>query len=373
MESEQRPHLRLVQIDLGRGWAGGQTQSFALAQGLAEAGHEVIFICRIGSELSRRLADQTLGIAQVRARGRLDMTTIARMAGLIRGAAPQVVHLHDSLSFWLGGIAAKMAGRHIPVVMHKRTDHIAGWTGAFRYAHFADRVIAISEGAKQALLQSGVAEKNIALIHSSVDCVRFQPGLEELGRQFRREMNIAPEEMLVAAIGTLAKRKGHDTLLEAAPKILQAQPQTRFVICGSGPLEAELKAQIAQLELAERVILLGERNDVRPLLAALEVFAMPSRAEGLGVAALEAGAMGKPVVASRVGGLQEVVENGKTGLLVAPNDPQELAQAILQLLNNATQRAEFGNNARARVMTLFSRTHMLAQTEALYWSLCTQR
>ncbi len=367
-----RRQLRLMQVDLGRGWAGGQTQSFALAQGLAARGHEVIFVCQPRSELARRISTSTIHCAEVRAGGRLDLAALVRLAGLLRRTKPQIVHAHDSLSFWLAGLAARLSRFPVRVVVHKRTDHLPGRFGRFRYNHFADRVIAISGAARESLLKASVAEEKVALIYSSVDSERFTPKDGSLAAGFREEMGFSAEWPLVGTIGTLAARKGQTYLLEAARTILQSRPETRFLICGRGPLQASLKARAQELGVGERVVFLGERDDVRPLLAALQVFVLPSLAEGLGVSALEAMAVGKPVVASRVGGLAEVVEDGRTGFLVSPGQAEQLTAAITRLLEDASLREILGKNARLRVETVFSRERMIERTEEVYYSCCSR-
>jgi glycosyltransferase involved in cell wall biosynthesis len=357
-----------MQIDLGVGWAGGQSQSFALAQGLAKRGHEVIFVCRKDGELARRLADGPITLHEITVRGRLDITAIIRLARLIKKVNADLVHAHESLSFWLAGIAIKLTKPGLPFIVHKRTDHLPGPLGRFRYNNIADHSIAISRGVEASLLQAAADPEKIALIYSSVDCEKFHPDAGALAKGFRKEQGFSDDSLLVGAVGSLVSRKGHQILLNSAFAILQELPETRFIICGAGPLEATLKKQAVDLGIETSVRFLSERADVRPLLAGLTVFVMPSLAEGLGVAALEAMAMAKPVVASRVGGLAEVVEDGGAGFLVKPGDSQELAEAVLRLLKDSRLRETMGRAARQRAENLFSREQMITRTEGVYFS-----
>jgi glycosyltransferase involved in cell wall biosynthesis len=290
---------------------------------------------------------------------------------LMQRILPEVIHTHDSLSFWLAGLAARAGRLKVPIIAHKRTDHPPGRLARLRYRHLADCVIAISRGAEKALLEAGVPAERIRLIHSSVDCERFAADSGALAAEFRAQAGIPSKSPLVGTIGSLVERKGQRTLLRAAKKILQVVPETHFIICGGGPLEDSLREQAIGLAIADKVILTGEREDVRPLLAGLDVFVLPSLAEGLGVSALEAMAMGKPVVASRVGGLAEVVEEGSTGLLVEPGDAEELAGALIRLLRDDDLRAAMGRSARLRAETVFSRQVMIDRTEELYYSCLT--
>jgi glycosyltransferase involved in cell wall biosynthesis len=364
--AENLPRLRLMHIDLGEGWAGGQTQSFALTRGLAERGHEVTFVGRRPGEIFRRLEGAPLNRAPLAVSGRGDFAAVLQLRRLILGMRPQIVHCHDSLAFWLGGLAAKFAGRPL-VIVHKRTDHAPGGMAKLRYHNLADYVIAISGAAESALLGAGVSPDKIRLIYSSIDSRWFKPDDGEREADFRRKLGLSPDWPLVGSAAVLNPRKGLNYLLEAASRVLREQPETRFVICGEGPERAVLEAQARRLGLEERVLFLGEQADVRPLLASLAVFVLPSVAEGLGVAVLEAMAMGRPVVASKVGGLAELVADGVTGFLVEPRQPPALAERIIRLLGEGELGRRFGREARRRVEEHFSREGMLLKTETLYY------
>jgi len=355
-----------MQIDLGEGWAGGQTQSFALAQGLVARGHELTFVVRKDGELFRRLAGLPLTLVPLSAAGRKDFAAVSRLRKLIIGRKPQLVHCHDSLAFWLGGWAAKLGGRPT-LVTHKRTDHAPGGMAKLRYHQLADYVVVISQAAENALLAAGVSPEKIRLIYSSLDCDWFKPEAGERAAAFRRELGLAPDWPLVGSVAVLNPRKGMNFLLEAIPLLRQTQPDIRLVIAGEGPIHNALARQARQPGIADRVFFLGEQKDVRPLLASLAVFVLPSVAEGLGVAVLEAMAMAKPVVASKVGGLPELVEDGKTGFLVEPQNPSALAEAIARLLQEPELQRRMGEKARLRVEEHFSREQMVIKTETLYY------
>lgn len=360
--------LKLMELDFGRGWAGGQSQSFALVQGLAERGHQLTCVGRADGVWLERLADLPVQSTALSLGGRLDLAAVARLAALMRQQQPQIIHSHDSLSFWLAGLAARMAQVNAALITHKRTDHSPGRAVLWRYRKLVDRVIAISGAAERALLQAGVPQEKIALVYSSVDTDRFHPGEVTKAAHFRAEVGLPPEALLVGTIGSLVPRKGHAVLLEAAQAILRDFPLARFVICGSGELENSLKEQADKLAIADQVRFIGEWEDVRPLLASLEVFVLPSLAEGLGVSALEAMALGKALVVSRVGGLAETVAEGCSGLLVEPGNPAQLGEAIKRLLGDAALRETLGANARLRAECTFSRKVMTDRTEEVYFS-----
>ncbi len=168
---------------------------------------------------------------------------------------------------------------------------------------------------------------------------------------------------MVGNVARLAEQKGQRTLLAAVPSVLDRHPETRFAIAGDGELRQELK-QLSE-QYGDHVVMLGNRSDVPDLLASFDVFAYPSRFEGLCLAVIEAQAAGVPVVATPVGGIRETVQDGETGLLVPPDDPQALADAIVRLLDDREEAASMAARAREQAQQ-FSEERMVERTLALY-------
>jgi glycosyltransferase involved in cell wall biosynthesis len=231
------------------------------------------------------------------------------------------------------------------------------------YNRVVDAVIAISDGVRTALVQAGVEPARIRVVPSGVD-VAAMTAPPDARAALRREWDVADDEVLVAVIGVLEKRKGHDVLLSAAMLPATKNRRVRYVFVGEGGTREVLTEAVGRLALP--VHFAGFRNDVAACLAAADVVAMPSRQEGLGVAALEAMAAGRPVVASRVGGLREAVEPNVTGLLVPPDDPAALATAIGSLAANPARRAQFGAAGRERILARYTGARMADGTLACY-------
>jgi glycosyltransferase involved in cell wall biosynthesis len=242
--------------------------------------------------------------------------------------------------------------------------------GPYLYNRAVDGVIAISGGVAEALAGRNVAPKNLRVIPSGVDCERFAPPTAATRADARRRLGILPGDVAVGAVGALTPRKGHRLLISA---IVLAQkggaPDVRGFIAGAGPLAAELGAQVREAGLDYPVQILGALADPRDLLWAVDIFVMPSLKEGLGVAALEAMACGLPVIASNVGGLREVIEDGTTGRLVGPAEAPQLAQALSDLAHQPVARTAMGAAARRRAVASFSMAAMAAQTVDFYVAL----
>ena len=183
----------------------------------------------------------------------------------------------------------------------------------------------------------------------------------------RAALGISDGEILISAVGALEQRKGHRYLIEAIGALAADRvASSNVLIAGQGSIHEVLQGEIAVIRSLERIKLLGRVDDARELLWASDIFAMPSLKEGLGVAALEAMASGLPVIASDVGGLREVVEDGRSGIIVPPANSEEIASAIRRLAESAGLRTQMGAAARARVVENYSMEKMAARTLALY-------
>jgi len=239
----------------------------------------------------------------------------------------------------------------------------------------ADHIVVNAEAIKRDLLQRGYDAAHLTVIPNGIDCERFRvPGN---GEKVRREWNIPPGVPVVGVLARLLRIKGQDVFLRAAALMAAKKPEVRFVIVGGNNVdreyEDELKRLTAQLGLEGRVVFTGFRTDVPDLLAALSVVVSPSLGlEGLSNSLLESMAAGLPVVATRVGGTPEIVEDGVTGLLVTPGDAEALAGAISKLLVDTTTAKRLGQSARRRVFTRYSLERAVASTERLYGELLVQ-
>jgi glycosyltransferase involved in cell wall biosynthesis len=212
-----------------------------------------------------------------------------------------------------------------------------------------------------------VDAERIQVIHSAVEPPARLPSAAE--RRAARARWGLGGEAVVGTVAALERRKGHDVLLRALGPLREAMPRIRCLVCGGGSERVSLERLAKELGVDPVVRFLGEQREVTDVLAALDVFVLPSRHEGLGVALLEAMAAGLPVVASHVGGIPETVQAGHTGLLVPAEDPGALGAAIGDLLKNRDRAARMGAEGRRRVLFEFSMEGLADRYEALYASL----
>ncbi len=246
----------------------------------------------------------------------------------------------------------------------RRMDRIVkdNWRTRQIYGHLVLQTAAISPAVLKHLRRGGVPVARTRLIWSSIDPVRVKP--TRVRDEVRREFNVAGQDILLLAVGNLTRRKGFDLLIAALAQVRCRN--VHLLIAGSGKEHGVLSECISEYQLHDRVQLLGQRTDIPDLLAACDLFVMPSRAEGLGVAALEAMAAGRPVIASKVGGLSDVILHGTTGLLVPPEQVPALSDSLNALIDSPVNRANYGEAGRARVSDHFHVDQMVCAYEELY-------
>jgi glycosyltransferase involved in cell wall biosynthesis len=224
-------------------------------------------------------------------------------------------------------------------------------------------VVAISEHVRQSFVELGLPPERLETIHYGLAPAAAAPGL---GGRLREEWGLPAEALVVGAVGRLVEQKGHATLLEAAARLRDCFPSLHLVLVGEGELAAALRARADALGLGDRLHLLGWRPDADACMAAFDVLAHPSRWEGLGLVLLEAMARARPIVASRVSAIPEIVADGQTGRLVEPDDPDALARALADLLADPVRRQALGAAGRRRLEERFTVERMTAATVGVY-------
>jgi glycosyltransferase involved in cell wall biosynthesis len=307
----------------------------------------------------------------LRARRRTDPAAFARFGRLLRRGHFDIVHVHSFRTELGATILGRVLGGAPRVV---RTAHnvdefyVSPRYGALSQlsAKGLDRVVAISDAVSDYLRdEAGLPGDKIVRIHYGIDPSPYRP---EAPPPSRRQTSDPAARPTLGVLARLAPQKGHRVLFQALPEIVKAVPDVRVRIVGHEEQSTvdELRAYADQLGVADRVEFDGFCADVAGLLADLDVMVLPSLWEGFGLVLLEAMAAGRPVVASAVGPIPEIVVGGVTGLLVPPGDPKSLAEAVIPVLADSDLAAALGRAGRARVEAEFGLDTMVARTEALY-------
>ena len=310
-----------------------------------------------------------------------DIKALIKLYSLIRRERPHIVHTHTAKAGFLGRIAACLAG--VPVIVHTFHGHVlSGYYGPVKnwllrrieqsLAMISDRLVTVSEQVKVELVAHGVARaEEITVIPLGFDLEPFLNSHVQQG-EFRREMGFTNEIRLVGIVGRLFPIKNHRLFLDAAAKIA-AQHPARFVIVGDGAQRSALEQQARELGLVDQVLFTGWRRDLPRIYADLDVLVVSSDNEGTPVSAIEAMAAACPVVATRVGGLPDLISDPTIGCLVPPRDAAALANAVLELLRHLDAARQMGRNAAEAVRQRFALTRLISDVDRLYGELVEEK
>ena len=362
-DTADAPALSVVGVDPELGFGGGETQVLGLTLALAAAGHRAELICDPAGRLWERATAEGIRCHPIRIRNAIDLAAGVKLRAILKREHYDVVHFHTSRAHSMAPFARGFAST---LLVTRRMDYRPNRVFApLLFNRAVDSVVAISDGVADSLAAAGVDRQRVTVIHSGVDCARFRPPTTEERANARAALGISDNEILISAVGALEQRKGHRYLIEAIGA-LAASIKVKCFIVGQGSIHRVLQGEIAVIRSLDRTKLLGRVDDVRELLWASDIFAMPSLKEGLGVAALEAMASALPLIASDVGGLREVVEDGRTGIIVPPANSKQIASAIRRLAESIELREQMGAAARVRVVENYSMEQMAARTLALY-------
>lgn len=314
--------------------------------------------------------------------------TVARLARLMRRHGVDLVHTHHVLDRLYAGLAARTVGLPVVTTLHNTTPPTRPVRGLRRRLGLsstgalgdrwtrrsADRFVAVSEAVLQVQVGFlGIPEDRSTVIHPGVDVDAFgRPPKPEESRALRAELGLGKGPVLLH-VGRLHEQKGQEHLIEAMPRVLSRHPSTVLLVAGEGRERARLETRSRRLAVDSAVRLLGRRADVPALLSLADLFVFPSvHKEGLPVAVVEASAAGVPVVAARTGPLEEAIEDGITGVLVSPGDPESLAAAIGRLLDDPERRRSMGGAGRRRTVERFSLASSAEKLARLYRELLAE-
>ncbi|MBI5587430.1 MAG: glycosyltransferase family 4 protein [Deltaproteobacteria bacterium] len=362
--------LTILHSESSLGWGGQENRTLHECVGLKKLGVRVMLLCKPESKLAERARSAGLEVKTHPMRSNRDISAVRYCMALIKTESVDVVNTHSGDDSFICAIAGRLSGRR-PVVV--RTRHLAlPITSKITYSRFPHRVVTVSEHVRRYLVEDkGISKDRVVTVPTGIDLERFDPS--SAPDALRAELGLSARELVVGTVAILRRKKGHHILLDAIPSVLKEVPEAVFVFAGDGPQRKNIEDRIKELAVGAKVRLLGFRSDVPTVLKGLDLFVLPTLEEALGTSFLEAAAMGKPTIGTRVGGVPEAIADGKTGLLVEPEDKSALASSIIRLLKDERLRRSMGEEGRKMVEKDFSTERMVERMLELYTGLVKAR
>ena len=322
--------------------------------------------------LERGADPEFLGITRL-----LSWRGVPETVKAIRRSGCDIVHAHLEYAATLAAAAGRVTGRPVVSTFHHVPTSGTGWRNdarewlAVAAAARSARTVFVSESSRASFASrySRLANRNWVVIRNGIDVRMFSPA----DCPMPPDVGIPPGVPVALLAAALRGEKGHEAVLEAWPRVTAVHPEARVVFAGSGDEEAALRRLAGELGLSRSVVFAGFRSDVAELMRASTLVLLPSRSEALPTVLMEAAACGRPVVASNVEGIPEVVAHGETGILVDPDDTAGLAGAVIDLFSDAERRGEMGIRARARAEREFSLERWTTDLRWLYESVLAGR
>jgi glycosyltransferase involved in cell wall biosynthesis len=386
LNSIKQPVSTLFVID-GLEYGGGERTFLQLIQGVPCERYGIHVATSPEGDFFKILTEMKIGISPLDLKKRVNVKNIKRLSEIIREKKINIVHSQGVRADFYVRMAARMLKPKVKIVNTiampvKGYDVGAFRKGVYRFfdwlsERYVDRFIVVSEVLRETLLSSyKIQPDKVIKIYNGIELDEYRPNDKEVGSQkseVRREFELSKNVPVIGAIGRLVWQKGFEYLIQAIPDIVRDVPNAKFLLVGDGPLRERLEGLAESLKVKERIIFTGFRSDIKKILFAVDLLAIPSLLEGFPMVTLEAMAMTKPIVATNIDGITDQITDGVNGILVPPKNPSALAKAAIRVLNDRKLATTIALSARKRVEQEFSVEKMVAETEKVYMSLLKEK
>ena len=358
--------IKIIHIITSLNFGGAEIMLLDLARGFSSEFFEIKVATVVrGGALVNDFINVGIPTHVFEKKGKIGLGVIWKLWRFLRHEKPDIVHTHLFGGDTWGRIAAILARVPVIVSTEHNTNFDEGWTKRKVkkfLSHFTKKIVAVSEAVKNySVSRDRIKAKKMTVIENGINLDKFSSIME-------KEFGDPP---VIGVVGRLEEQKGHKYLFEAL-NLIKTIPWTLWVV-GDGSKKVELERLAKDLNLRERIIFLGARKNIPEILSGVDIFSFPSLWEGLGLAVLEAAAAGKPIVASRVGGIPEIISDGETGILVEPKNVKSLADGLERVLLGKVDAREMGERAREMVKEKFGAEKMVKLYENLYKELINKK
>lgn len=356
--------MRVLHLGSELTWRGGEQQQFYLIEQLKDQVTNFVG-CRPGSEMERRCQTSDITTFQIGFRG-TQVTSAREIKDICLTESIDLIHCHTARAHGAAFFSALIFGNKTPIVVSKRTDFPVkkSYIGRLKYNHPTIRkILCVSDKIKD-IVQAGIERPEIVeTIYSGVDPNKFNVAQDS---NFRRNFNLANNDILIGNTSALAEHKDYFTFLKVAKEVSAQRKNVKFLIIGDGPLRENVYAFSNQLGLNKSVVFTGFLNNIPEILPQLDLFFMPSKEEGLGTSLLDAMVCKVPIVTTRAGGIPEIVLDGKTGFCGEIGNVTMLSQMILKILDDKEIASKLVENAYEMVVQKFNRNITAQKTFNIY-------
>ncbi|RJR21250.1 MAG: glycosyltransferase family 1 protein [Nitrospiraceae bacterium] len=355
--------MRILHTEWSDGLGGQEKRVLAEAAGLSERGHYVALVCREHASIKDEAVRAGLDVHIMPMRKLYDVDSIARLTKFLKDNRFDVVNTHSGVDSWIGGISARFAS--VPVLARTRHLNLPLKRNLLNFIHYLpDVYITCGDNMKDHLVKGcGFPAHKVVSIPTGVSPEFFNV---KKNPEARTRYGFDADSIVITNVGILRSIKGHEVTLKAVKAVVSAYPRARFLLVGDGPRKDILERLVQDLGISKHVIFTGFVKDIPEIYSFSDISVLSSWSEGLPQSLMQAMAAGVPVVATKVGGVPEVVIHEKTGLLIESGDHEGLAKGIIRLLGHPDMSAQFAEHARRLVMEGHSAGHMVDKIEGLY-------
>ncbi len=355
--------MRILHTEWSDGLGGQEKRVLAELSGMAGRGHDLFLVCRTEARIRAEAEQMGIRVFPLPLKSSFDLSSILKLGRLLKEYRIEVVNTHSGVDSWIGALAAKFA--NVPLLVRTRHLNIPLRRNILNFVHYLpDLYITCGENMRHTLVDTcGFPADRVVSIPTGVD-ERFFDVQRNPGERARYGLD--DQVPVVVNVGILRRVKGHEVTLKAAKAVLQSIPDARFLIVGDGPLLQSLEKMTEDLGIDEAVIFTGFVDDVAGIYASADVAVLSSWSEGLPQSMLQAMAAGVPVVATRVGGVPEVIADGRNGILVGAGEDKAMAEGIVKLLREKNFAHGLALKARETVREKHAMGQTILKTERLY-------
>ena len=361
--------IRILHLTTDSRIGGTERNIISLAANLNKERFENIVVALLsGGSLIDELTKLNVKAYCVGMKSKFDIMAIRRLSDIIKESRADILHTYLFHANILGRIVGRI--NRVPVIISSERCldlERRGFNNLLNNLtlRWCSKIVVVSDSVgKMLMARDKVPCSRIVRIYSGIEFSNYNLNIDKDRK--RKELGLKSDDTIIGTIGRLRPEKGHEYLIKTMAEVLRKFPEARLLIVGDGPEENKLKCLIDKMGIKDNVVFTGYRNDVPEILAILDLFILPSIEEGLPLAVLEAMASGRGIVATRIGGTEELIEDGVTGVLVPPKDVNALVKAIYGLLKERDKINRLGMMAKEVVKKNFSSNNMLTNYERLY-------